>query len=76
MNKIEKMHLDAIDSYTIVDHDVPIDVDSIKAASKSAMVTEQIAIEFVEWIWINCDEKYMSQHSSESMYKEFLKTKQ
>ena len=49
MNKIEQMHLDAIDFNTIVHHDVPNDVDSIKAASKSAEVTEQIAIEFAEW---------------------------
>ena len=76
MNKIEQMHLDAIDFHTTVYHDVPNDVDALKAAVISAEITEQIAIEFIEWIRKNCTEKYMSQHSWETIFQEFLKTKQ
>lgn len=64
MNKIEQMHLD-----TMI-------VKDLQSAVRSAEITEQISIEFVEWIWKNCDEEYMSQHSWENMFKEFLKTKQ
>lgn len=64
MNKIEQMHLD-----TMI-------VKDLQSAVRSAEITEKIAIEFIEWIWKNCDEEYMSQHSWENMFKEFLKTKQ
>lgn len=43
MNKIEQMHLDAIES--LVYHDI----DSLTVASKTAEITEQIALEFYEW---------------------------
>ena len=89
MNKIEQMHLDATDFNTIVHHDVPNDVDSIKAASKSAEITEQIAIEFAEWIGSNYftqndNEKWCSEllyysgcsYSTKELFQEFLKTKQ
>lgn len=37
---------------------------------------KDIAIKFADWIWKNCDEEYMSVHTWESIFEEFLKTKQ
>lgn len=76
MSKIEQMHLDVIEDKIYYDERKYEVNGKSSAASKSAEITEQIAIEFVEWIWKNCDEEYMSQHSWENMFKEFLKTKQ
>ena len=80
MNKIEQMHLDAIKNCK---NEVAFNVfgtmistiDESLATTEASKITEQIAIEFAEWLWKNCDEEYMSQHSWENHFKEFLKTK-
>jgi hypothetical protein len=64
MNKIEQMHLDAMI------------IKDLQAASKSAEITEQIAIEFVQW-YENRDKSIDENMLTwEDYYKEFLKTKQ
>lgn len=76
MTKIEKLHLDAINSPTAF-----VNTDLIKelAASKSAQITEDIAIEF--WVWMKHNdipenaEKY-ANFTDKDMFQEFLKTKQ
>ena len=76
MNKLEQMHLDAIDFHTIVYPDVPNEVDAVKAASKSSEITGQIAVEFVRW-YENRDKSIDENMLTwEDFYKEFLKTKQ
>ena len=58
MNKIEELHLDAINSEVYVDqrkYDDHFVADVDKAASKSAEITQQIAIEFATW----CAENYV-----------------
>ena len=53
MNKIEQMHLDAIESEVYVDesdYDVLFVANTNKAAIKSAEITQEIAVEFAEWI--------------------------
>lgn len=81
MNKIEQMHLDSIQNDKHIRKQLCVndfgtsDLEKTIAA-KSAEITKQIAIEFADWLWKNCDEKYMSLHSWESMFEEFLKTKQ
>jgi hypothetical protein len=85
MTQIEKLHLDAINSPTAFTN-----TDLIKelAASKSAQITEDIAIEFFDWIdkltrkseivnknngsFIYNDRYYISSE----LFQEFLKTKQ
>jgi hypothetical protein len=64
MNKIEQMHLDAMI------------IKDLQAASKSAEITEQIAIEFVQW-YENRDKSIDENMLTwEDYYREFLKTKQ
>jgi len=83
MNKIKKMHLDAIkDSYHTYRLDEEDDsiVDTVflenKAASKSSEITGQIAVEFVRW-YENRDKSIDENMLTwEDYYKEFLKTKQ
>ena len=78
MNKIEQMHFDAIDKEMyIVEEDTSehSDLDINCAVSNCVAITESIAIQFADWIWKNCDEEYVSQHSWENLFKEFLKTK-
>lgn len=64
MNKIEQLHLDAMI------------IKDLQAASKSAEITEQIAIEFVQW-YENRDKSIDENMLTwEDYYREFLKTKQ
>ena len=91
MNKIEQMHLNAIES--VVYHDI----DSRTVASKSAEITEQIAIEFAQWIgtnkiggmlfthshddvwesgYWNPDKRDYDPWTTKELFQEFLKTKQ
>jgi hypothetical protein len=77
MNKIEQMLAEnhgLHTSYAVKNKDG--EFESVVSVKSAAEITEQIAIEFAEWIWKNCDEKYMSLHPWESMFEEFLKTKQ
>lgn len=55
MNYIEKLHFNAIDEHEseIIKHSAIYVIDKEKAASKSAEITEQIAIEFSEWLQEN-----------------------
>lgn len=79
MNKIEQMHLDAIES--LVYHDI----DSITVASKSAEITKQISIEFAEWCESNAAREKSGMWmiysnptiliTKEQLFQEFLKTK-
>ena len=76
MNKIEKLHLDAMI------------VKDLQTASKSAEITEQIAIEFQQWVEDDCFrvvgttkyrigtlDKVSIEYSIEELFQEFLKTK-
>lgn len=93
MNKIEQMHLDAIQleqSSDITQHGSIIEFVSsdnyYDLVVKSAEITEQIAVEFAEWI------AYTKKHggvkplqealiqyrlkTTKELFQEFLKTKQ
>lgn len=89
MNKLEQLHLQAIELEVYVDtkpYDVHFVADTDRAASKSAEITQQIAVEFAEWI------AYTKKHggvkplqealiqyrlkTTEELFQEFLKTKQ
>lgn len=90
MNKIEQLHLDAINEYEseMIKHSAIYVIDKEKAASKSAEITEQIAIEFAEWLtrgdspytamyggnerWLTDDAEF----TNKELFYEFLKTKQ
>ena len=76
MNYIEKLHLDVLDENTIHHQEVPNDLDTIKSAQKSAEITEQIAIEFLDFIGDNDSlfEKWATnKKSSKELFQEFLK---
>jgi hypothetical protein len=83
MNKIEQMHLDAIKyeeaSCMTQDGDYIQFVENhnyYDVAVKSAEITEQIAIEFVQW-YENRDKSIDENMLTwEDYYREFLKTKQ
>ena len=74
MNKIEQMHLD-----TMI-------VKDLQSAVRSAEITEQIAVEFADWIGNHSYQKTVdglwtnnwgiSQDTTKELYQEFLKTKQ
>jgi hypothetical protein len=88
MNKLEQLHLEAIKMNTYPDslwganYVAGVDI----AASKSAEITEQIAVEFAEWIadskkhgW--CKQLYEAMivnkvKTTKELFQEFLKTKQ
>jgi hypothetical protein len=77
MNKIEQMLSEnhgLHTSYSVKNKDG--EFESVVSVKSAAEITKQIAIEFADWLWKNCDEKYMSLHSWESMFEEFLKRKQ
>lgn len=63
MTQIEKLHLDAINSSREWEElDGELVVDRQLAASKSAQITEDISIEFAEWIkklWVIKKGKYI-----------------
>jgi hypothetical protein len=76
MNTLEKLHLDAMI------------VKDLQAASKSAEITEQFAIEFQQWVEDDCFrvvgttkyrigtlDKSSIEYSIEELFQEFLKTK-
>lgn len=74
MNKLEQLHLDAIENN--------IELNSLGYLAKIlAEITEQIAIEFTRWLLeqeivsINSDKKYLIP-SYKDLFQEFLKTKQ
>ena len=85
MNKIEQMHLDVMKE---VDSNFTNSLGFFitRTASKSAEITEQIAIEFAEW----CESNAVREKSGmwmmysnpttlitkEQLFQEFLKTKQ
>ena len=71
MNKIEQLHLEAIDTNMWVEGGEYEYAE--KAASKSAEITEDIAIEFAEWI-LESDHIIWST-SKKELFQEFLKTK-
>lgn len=81
MNKIEQMHLDAINNCK---NEVAFNifgtmiskVDESLAATETSKVTGQIAVEFVQW-YENRDKSIDENMLTwEDYYKEFLKTKQ
>ena len=91
MNKIEQMHLnvikDSYHTYKLDEEDSSI-VDTLllenKAVSKSAEITEKIAIEFAGWIGNHSYQKTVdglwtnnwgiSQDTTKELYQKFLKT--
>lgn len=83
MNKIEQMHFDAIkDCKNVVAINLFVSmvyqVDEILAVTEASKVTEQIAIEFAEWLIkeliLSSHGKYLS-HTPQELFQEFLKTK-
>lgn len=77
MNKIEQLHLDCMI------------VKDLQAASKSAEITEQIAIEFAEFVttypdknknihgeMLHAKSKYDGAETTKELFREFLKTKE
>jgi|LakMenEpi03Aug12_release.lakeMendotaPanAssembly.Ray.scaffolds.fasta_scaffold1064992_2 hypothetical protein len=73
MNYIEQLHLDAINDteYELIKHSAIYQIDKDKAASKSAEITKQIAIEFAKWA-----DRLALTGICESDFEEFLKSKQ
>lgn len=79
-NKLIDLHLNAIEeSKEELAFDLGMSVNEELAASKSAQITEDIAIEF--WVWMKHNdipenaEKY-ANFTDKDMFQEFLKTKQ
>lgn len=66
MNKLEQMHLD-----TMI-------VKDLQSASKSAEITQQIAIEFAKFCLNKAKDldTYTVYHNIDNVFQEFLKTKQ
>jgi hypothetical protein len=60
MTHIEQLHLDAMI------------VKDLQAASKSAEITQRIAIEFAEWL----DDYQLSDYQYKLLFQEYLKTKE
>lgn len=87
MNKIKQLHLEAIQSevYVIQKLTAKNYVANIdRAASKSAEVTQEAAIEFAEWRdtrleelnkWILDGVLMGNKFTTKELYNEFLKTK-
>lgn len=82
MNKIEQLHLDTIDEF--VEYNEWVAKTDI-AASKCAEVTEQIAVEFMEWCRDNTvidgapkpyHRKLLIRMTTKELFQEFLKSKQ
>ena len=86
MNKIEQLHLDAIKyeeaSCMTQDGDYIQFVENhnyYDVAVKSAEITEQIAIEFVQWLDYNAQQREyypMRIMTTKELFQEFIKTKQ
>ncbi len=84
MNKIEQMHLDAIQNNKSVRkqlciNDFGTSPLELTVASKSAEITEQIAIEFSEWqqrLLFSDNSDYLIDKTTKELFQEFLKTKQ
>ncbi len=70
MNKLEELHLDGITQAEYSPEDkVP---NYVGFAKESAKITEQIAIEFAQWMY-----DYKGDiNKVEELFQEFLKTKQ
>lgn len=79
MTHIEQLHLDAINNAKFKASYSPIpQISESIAVSKSAEITENIAIEFAEWLDNNSDEPqfHLVQWTYKSMFQEYLKTKE
>lgn len=99
MNKIEQLHLNAIEKnnwgeteyqglHTFENSKSFTEINAEIVASKSAEITEQIAIEFQQWVEDDCFkvigttkyrigtlDKSSIEYSIEELFQEFLKTK-
>ena len=75
MNKIEKLHLEAINSNIFSESNYASILGKREAASKLANITEQVAVKFGYFLatsnWASNGYKY--GRSTEQLYKEFLK---
>jgi len=89
MNKIEQMHLDAIENNICSESNYSKILGRQETASKSAEITQQISAEFAEWCanshfhyYYNGDDwcwgnSHTQQYlSTKELFQEFLKTKQ
>lgn len=87
MNYIEQLHLEAIDTNIWLEGKEEYE-NADKAATKSAKITKQIAIEFTEWCVINANPiapnecfwnlrtDISKELTTSELYQEFLKTKE
>ena len=91
MNNLEQLHLDAIQhsfEYRQFEKVKSFEINQSKAASKSAQITENISIEFAEWVskydwvfvfdknyWVN-DDISKKPESTKNLFDEFLKQRQ
>ena len=75
MTHIEKLHLEAINNSKFEAHYSPIpQIAENVAAKKSAEITEQIAIEFAQWVDRN---KFnIFNLSFKELFQEYLKSKE
>jgi hypothetical protein len=89
MNKVEQLHLDAIENNIYSESNYSKILGRQETASKSAEITEQIAIEFQQWVEDDCFkvigttkyrigtlDKSSIEYSIGELFQEFLKTKQ
>lgn len=81
MNKLEQLHFEAITEAEFSNYSGHSEGQEV-AAIKSAEITEQIAIEFAEWLGLNTiqTDNYLFQHNGiektiAELFQEFLKTK-
>ena len=78
MNKIEQLHFEAIVESEFSEYTGHFEGQEL-AASKSAEITEQIAIEFADWLIkelvLSSHGKFLS-YTPKELFQEFLKTKQ
>ena len=79
MNKLEQLHLDAINNNICSESNYTKILGKNEAASKSAEITEQIAIEF--WAWMRENDtpenaEMYGNFTDKDLFQEFLKTKQ
>lgn len=88
MTYIEKLHLEAIDNNICSESNYSRILGKNEAASKSAEITENIAIEFAEWAskydwvfmadrnyWVN-DDSRLHPKTTKQLFQEYLKSKE
>lgn len=78
MNKIEELHLDIINHCLMYNEDFNEIEGKEYAASKSANITRQFAVEFSYWqqsLLGSKNDNWLINKTTQDLFEEFLKTK-